>query len=167
MKVHSDGKAAGGVRVNHITLEMLGLSASVNQMIAAETNDWFEYPGYFRSKAHCQLDLFTRGAGEKFTVAIATEIKENDGLSVTNAIQYIAATICKQYNLQPKDLIMIEHYGKDRVLGERYSLVRFKHTRHDREGWHFEDPDWFHLEKTEIERLIGLELYIPNESAYE
>lgn len=141
----------------HITLEMLGLKASVNPMVAAETNDWFEFPGYFRSKAHCQLDLFTRGGGEKFTIAVVTEIKENKGLSITNGIEYIAATIAKQYNLQPKDLILIEHWHKDNILEEHYSLVRFKSTAHERDGWHFREPEWFHLEKSELDRLVGIE----------
>lgn len=150
-----------------ITLEMLGLSASVHQMIPVETDDWYEYPGYFNSVAHCQLDIFTRGVGEKFTVAIVTELKENEGLSVTNAIQYIAAKLCKERKLAAKDLILIEHYGADRVLGERYSLIRFKKDYKDGKGWHFEEPEWFHLEKSEINRLIGLDADIPNESAYE
>lgn len=139
-----------------ITLEMLGLKASVNPMVAAETNDWFEYPGYFRSVAHCQLDLFTRGGGEKFTIAIVTELAENKGLSITNAIEYIAATIAKKYNLQPKDLVLVEHWHKDNILDEHYSLVRFKSTKHERDGWKFHEPDWAPLEKSELDRLIGI-----------
>ncbi len=149
---------------NNVTLEMLNLSASVNPMVTT-TDPWFEYPGYFRSKAHCQLDTFTH-EGEKFTVAVATELKANEGLSITNGIQYIASVICKQRNLQPKDLILIEHYGQDTILPERYSLVRFKHTRHDWEGWHFEDPEWIPINLPEIDRLVGLTVDILNESAY-
>jgi len=140
-----------------ITLENLGLSASVNPMIAAETNDWWEFPGYFRSVAHCQLDLFTRGGGEKFTVAIVTELEENKGLSITNGIEYIAAKIAKEHNLQPKDLILVEHWHGDKILDEHYSLVRFKGTKHERGGWSFQNPEWVPLEKAELDRLIGIE----------
>jgi hypothetical protein len=156
---------------NHIipsgpTLEMLGLSPSVNPMTSS-TNNWYEYPGYFRSKAHCQLDLFIRGGGEKFTVAIVTELKKNQGLSITNAAEYIAAQLCSDYKIQPYDLILIEHYGIDRILSERYSLIRFKSSYKDAKGWHFTEPDWFPLEKSEVNRLVGIEVNIRSESAYE
>jgi hypothetical protein len=141
----------------HLTLEMLGLSASVNPLHSMEEDHWFEYPGYFRRSAHCKLEVYER-PGQAFRVVIATELPTNDGLSITNAAESLWATVCKKHSIEPIDIVMLEHYPKDNVLDEHWTLVRF--TRQVRLGnnWKFEGVEWFHLEKTELERLLGQEI---------
>lgn len=138
--------------MSHLTLEKLGLSASVNPLTLIQQNDWFEFPGYFRTTAHCKLELYARD-NEGFRVAVVTELKKNKGLSITNGIEYIAASICREYNIMPSNLILIEHYETDKILKEHWTLVRFgKITK----PLKFEDPKWFDLKKMELNRLIGI-----------
>lgn len=143
-----------------IKLENLGLSASVNPMSVSYTSDWFEYPGYFRKPAHCQLEVYRRESGEGYAVVIATELENNDGASITNASESLATVVCKQFDIHPSELILIEHYPADTVIKEdRYSLVKFS-RKWTGKGWNdFSDRDWFPLEKPELERLLGAEVF--------
>lgn len=141
-----------------ITLEKMGLSASVNPMSASFTDDWFEYPGYFHKPAHCQIDVFKREGGEGYTVVIATELENNDGASITNASESLANHLCKKLSILPQDLILVEHYLADSTLPEHYSLVRFKNIRRNRNEFTFEGRSWLPMEKTELERLLGVEV---------
>lgn len=144
----------------HITLEQMGLSASVNPMGLVYTDNWFEYPGFFRRPAHCQIDAHRREGGG-YTVVIATELAKNDGASITNASESLARTICEKLQILPQELILIEHYLVDRILSDHYSLVKFTRTRSRERGqmWDdFADRQWFPMDKTELERLLGVQL---------
>lgn len=143
-----------------LTLEKLGLSASVDPLSRTYQDDWFEYPGYFHKPAHCQLEVYRRESGEGYIVVIATELAANDGASITNASESLAVQICKNFSLpHPQKLILIEHYYADSVLPESYSLVRFQNIRRVQTNrdvkFVFEGRSWLPLEKSELERLIG------------
>lgn len=90
-------------------------------------------------------------------MAIVTEVESNPGLSITNGIEYIAAALSQKFNLQPKDLVLVEHYHEDKILPEHYHVVKFRDARHNREGWKFSEPQWIPVEKSELDRLIGIQ----------
>lgn len=68
------------------------------------------YQGYHGCDSHCQLDLYQRSDGKY--LAIVTELADNPGTSVTNRIEHLATKISVDYQIAPKDLLVIEHYGE-------------------------------------------------------
>jgi len=145
----------------HITLEHMGSSASADPLEMIISDDWFDYPGFFRKPAHCQIEVFKRASGEGYTVVIATELAANDGASITNASESLAQRLCETLNIDPSELILVEHYFADKILPEHYSLVKFTRTRSRERNkmWNdFGDRTWLPMEKSELERLLGQSL---------
>jgi hypothetical protein len=145
-------------RVTGIPLEKIGLSPSVNPMALLHEDEWFEFPGYFKKPAHTAIEVYGRPGAEGYKVVIATELSTNDGVSITNGSESLAAAICSKLDIMPQDLILIEHYAGDSILGEHYDLVRFT-VRRERNGYSFEDRKWLPLDKSQLERLLGIEIY--------
>jgi hypothetical protein len=55
----------------------------------------------------------------------------------------------------------IEHYFADRIAPEHYSLIKFTRARSRTRGkmWDdFTDRQWLPMEKSELERLLGVEV---------
>src|SRR5271157_1480979 len=136
--------------MKHLTLEDLGFSASVEPMTLAHQDSWFEFPGYFRRPAHTQIEVWSRAKGG-YSVVIATELENNDGVSITNGCESLAATVCRKFNIEPKKLVLVEYYPKDSALDAHYSLIKFKKILRPLA---FQDRQWFPLEKSELERLL-------------
>lgn len=44
---------------------------------------------------------------------IATELSDNPGMSITNAAEYAASEVCRQLEIDPYQLVWIEHYPPD------------------------------------------------------
>jgi hypothetical protein len=149
-----------------ITLEQLGLSASVDPMQLTFRDDWFEFPGYFKKPAHTQIEVYSRSNGG-YSVVIATELDNNDGVSITNGSESLAMELCRKLIIKPTDLILVEHYGADygadQFLPEHWDLVRFsvghpgKSTKNIGR-FQFGEREWFPLDKSQLERLLGMEL---------
>ncbi len=115
----------------------------------------FEYPNLGSGTTRCYLQVYYQD-GEPL-VAIATELPDNDGTSVTNAIERIAGVIREQFRVAHEDLIMIEHqlprstYRDGRLdLPEEFSRVRFLIR-----GGQFRRPQWSHVLRAALEALIG------------
>lgn len=149
-----------------ITLEQLGLSPSVNPMEFQYSDDWFQFPGFFRQPAHTAIRVYSRNKvstdtraadSSSYVVVIATELDANKGVSITNGSESLAKTICDRLHIRPEDLILIEHYEKDSILDEHYDLVKFE-VRRGRAGLEFTNREWFPLDADQLERLIGAEV---------
>ncbi len=114
----------------------------------------FEYPNLGSGTTRCYLQVYYQD-GEPL-VAIATDLLDNDGTSVTNAIERIADVIREQFQVPHEDLMVFEHYQeRDHRRGradypELFSRVRF-HIR----GGRFRRPQWSHVARAELEALIG------------
>lgn len=91
--------------------------------------------------------------GEKKTVVVATELNENQGTSITNAVEYLAAEVCKDFGIEPSKLVWIEHYERDMELPERYDLVTMQFHDNQR-GFRFVGPKWRPLQAEKVERAI-------------
>ncbi len=72
-------------------------------------------------------------------VVICEEIDGNPGMSVTNAIEYIAFQICEQFNINPKQLVLIEHYDTWYCNEDEWNLVIFKKMPPES---NFQGPEW-------------------------
>jgi hypothetical protein len=116
--------------------------------------DRFEYRGLNGRPAWCRLELIPLSGGR--TVAIATEMIDNPGTSITNAAEYLASFVCDCFEIDPDKLVWIEHYGYGGRHDRTYDLVTFRRRptemirwakavlRYHASGWpgHFEEPQW-------------------------
>lgn len=105
----------------------------------------YHYKGYSGCRSICGLKIIRRFLGEIYVVL--TELKDNQGTSITNAIENIATKIYKEYmqDTAVHDIHWIEHYGqcsykKDGTAkDESFSLVKL--TWNNQKGC-FQDPKW-------------------------
>ena len=103
------------------------------------------------SKASCGLRLFeARSTGK--VVAVVTD-HEGVGARVASGIEVIASRICKEYDVEPERLLVIEHTPEEEVAGsifdEHYALVSFDYN--PRRG--FRSPSWNPLTPEDVARL--------------
>jgi hypothetical protein len=99
-------------------------------------------------------------------VVVATELPENEGASITNAAEELAADVLAGYLPErageERPFVWIEHYpprpgGRD----ETFDLVTFEHYRLRQElragRWRMllGEPVWRHLAREQVEALIG------------
>jgi hypothetical protein len=83
--------------------------------------------------AHCRIELVPasggRGPADDRVVVIATELIDNPGMSVTNAVEALATQACEQFDLNPRSVVWIEFYGypanEDPLAARPYDRVRF------------------------------------------
>ena len=109
-------------------------------------------------------------------IALVTEQPANEGLSITNGIEVIAAAICRHYGLNPRHTVLIEHYDDraqgytarlpGRIDGKKFSCIVFERMEavHS-QAVHSEvqsvclrHPQWRCLDKAKVETLIGQKL---------
>lgn len=147
-----------------ITLEMLGLTAATKPLNHALIHERFNYEGYrgIGRNAFAYLDLYQTAKLER--VFIVTEAPDNTGTSITNRAEVVAMTIEMRLKFgqsfagddhRPNSkMIYIEHYPRSKSRSnnakENFSLVTFM-----LEGRQYSDPNWTHLDRSEVERLIG------------
>jgi hypothetical protein len=106
----------------------------------------YNFKGLYGCKSRCELEVIGN-------VAIVTETEGNPGTSVTNAVETLAAQICKEYNIKPIDLHLIEHYperGRG-AIPETFDRVSFE-AIHLVNGL-FVSPTWNRMSKDDVEGL--------------
>jgi hypothetical protein len=97
----------------------------------------FAYKSPNRFDGICRIEQIN--LPDERTVVICEQIDENPGISITNAVEYIAEQICAQLNIDPQKLVMIQHYDTWYSYEKEWSLVTFKKI--PPEGM-FEEPQW-------------------------
>jgi hypothetical protein len=101
----------------------------------------YQYKPYWHfDQSRCRLRIYERQGS---TVAVLTELADNDGMSVTNAIEWLLPQVAKQYEL-PSDTIWIEHYEPQQGLPESYDLVSLASGA----------PTWRRLSGDELQALL-------------
>ena len=101
----------------------------------------------FGNDSSCHLRVYQfLSAG--IAVAIATELRENRGPSITNSAESLWREVVKEYDLDPEKTHFVEHYRDD-----VYDFVSFDWI----DGYPIK-PNWRHGTKEEIEKLIGEKL---------
>jgi hypothetical protein len=110
----------------------------------------YEYQGYWGRSARYRLRLYRLASG--VTVAIATELSDNPGTSITNYAAELATMVRGQFLEQGQGLLWIEHYpGEGRDLGrETFDRVTFRW-----DGQRYDDPEWHPSSHADVEALIG------------
>ncbi|HEY9614525.1 hypothetical protein [Allocoleopsis sp.] len=104
----------------------------------------------------CRIRIYCRNANIRDSeewVVIGSEVKENEGQSITNCVEYLFEKVCQFYRIKLEKTTWIEHYNqdsyKDRDREEEYSLVTLS------DGGR---PYWKYLTRSELESLIILTL---------
>ena len=148
------------------TLETLDLVPATNplkQVYSSNTSGLLAYHGYGAMGTVCHLEVYD---GPDMLVAVATEVPQNRGCSITNGSKTVALAVEKVMGLghvfgSPqtgnKRYALIEHYiehsypGRDK--SEDFSLIRFLGA--DGSSDYYTDREWTPITKSELERLIG------------
>ena len=93
------------------------------------------------------------------TVIVLTELDDNPGISVTNAVERIAELVCARFNkknLKEKTVkdctcVWVEHYPETSGGDESFDFVYFK----TRKNGTFFSPEWKRTTKEQVDRLIA------------
>ena len=81
----------------------------------------YNFTGFHACACICDLEIIKN-------LVIAFEMPENEGTSVTNMAEHLATQVCKDFDIDPKHLIWIEHYperGEWKDYPESFDLVSF------------------------------------------
>ncbi len=96
-------------------------------------------------------------------VVVFSEVAENTGQSITNAIEQLAAEVILANALPSKETVVIEHYpaASRPTEKETFDLVTFSHADPEpilRAGkWQLElgEPEWSPIDRQAVETLLG------------
>ena len=114
-----------------------------------ESDNQLCYDGYYGCDSHCRLRIFRDGAT---VVAIVTEMPDNPGTSVTNAIEILDLKICTECACTPSTFMLFESYPDQDDL----DLVRFHKVSTN--PLEFSNPYWKRYTKVHVEGLLGVKL---------
>jgi hypothetical protein len=80
----------------------------------------FEFNGFYGCYSKCGYRLEQT---DKWTVLIVSELDDNPGTSITNAIEILFPQICDQLNLDLDNLVWLEHYPESSMRTETWDIV--------------------------------------------
>lgn len=104
----------------------------------------FRFTGLHGYPCVCRLEIHRLADGRM--AAVATELKDNPGTSITNAAEDLASQVCDHLGVKPEQLVWIEHYayaGAGNAIKERtYDRVTFAPGAPDGPPTRFKDPQW-------------------------
>jgi hypothetical protein len=143
------------------------------------------YRDWKNAEAHCQVRIYAgTERSQHLPVVILTELADNDGPSITNTVEQIAAEVLIRYLPEqdglapPQDglappFVLVERYPDrqprgvearwhDPFFGETFDLVtldRWSPRRGRAVGrrvvYTLGTPDWHHVDRAQVEELIG------------
>ena len=127
----------------------------------------YDYEGFHGCQAHCQVERHHNPATGK-DILILTEVEDNTGTSVTNMVEHLAARLINEYDLDPANTIIIEHYPERGRLSypypETWDLVTPGFYKRPDGAWIGCVPQspgsdmWRRLTPTEVNALVGQEI---------
>jgi len=85
----------------------------------------YEYQGFWKCKAHCDIESCTRPDGKR--VFIATELPCNPGTSITNMAEELATAVRKMHGIFTDQFIWIEHYPAHQDPSQPHLVPAFCH----------------------------------------
>jgi len=137
-----------------------------------KTHDYtHHYRGTWRDDGRCRIEIYQPEAGEAgcHPVIVATERDENDGPSVTNMAEYLAAEVIARHFPHLLDapaaggqpVVWLERYPPGRGVPGEYDRVTFAPWR-SRAAWlggtlrrALGTPDWARLDRAAVAALFG------------
>jgi len=113
---------------------------------------YFDYLGQWDSPSRCGMKTVQRKDGK--ILVIATEIyRQNPGTPVTEWCAPLATQILQSLNINPVDLIFIEHTPDLRSKLTFYSET-FDHVTFDWDGKKFTNPQWTRLAREQVDVMM-------------
>ena len=124
----------------------------------------FTYTSARGAEGRCYLMVYERKAS--LPVVIAYEVASNEGPSVTTAAASIATQVWQQILPDAKEgIVFVEAYKDTRPIqgapAERFAEVPF-----DLDSNALHSPRWRHIERADVEALIGGPASLPVERSY-
>ncbi len=120
----------------------------------------------------CRIRIYLPDEERDAVVVICTELPNNPGMSVTNAVRSVAAEVVEAYRL-PTPLVWIEHHPPDATDGrtETFEMVLFDscEVKEARSAYlgdravEIGSPTWKVLDRASVEMLVGEELLLVGE----
>ena len=116
----------------------------------------FNFKGYWGVSSICGVDIYHQNDDK--VVVVLTELPENHGTSITNAIELIAEQVVEAYGLQNRDIVWVEHYP------EQVDPYNYKHIMHENSfdlvvmtaiDNEFFNPQWKRISEVEFVKLIA------------
>jgi len=105
----------------------------------------FTYTDMNKNQAQCDIERIGR-------LVIMTELANNTGASVTNAVEYIIEQYCKQNDLNYTDLIIVEQYDDrsyDFPSETNRSIVTFTPNQNGKLA-----PTWQHISSEKFGEMV-------------
>lgn len=134
----------------------------------ALTQDYrYDYEGLWQHPAVCRIRVYERS--NNAPVVIASELPENPGTSITNMCEFLAAEVIAKHlpavfeSTDPEPVIWIEQYPRDphnTKLPEFTKATFTNYTPHVEwlgrsKRLRIGQPQWSHLEREQVEQLVG------------
>ena len=111
--------------------------------MAKTADEVIEFPTY-NQPARSRVRVYASSGG---ITAVATELMEdNGGPSITNAAEWMWATVVEKFGMKLSETTFVEHYRKRE--GEIFDVVTFDRSE-------FEKPKWRRISRLALEELIG------------
>jgi hypothetical protein len=92
----------------------------------------------------CRCDIEVYG-----NVVIATELKDNIGVSITSCAEDLANEICKKYEINLDRLIWIECYSKANGFPKEVDLVKFSIVHGS-----LCNPEWIKISQGKVDKIL-------------
>ncbi len=112
----------------------------------------------------CRIRVYLPDEEQDAVVVICTELANNPGMSITNAVRRIAAEVIEAHRL-PTPLVWIEHHPPETTNGrtEAFEMVLFdSYEVRERRASYLGDraveigsPTWKALDRATVEMLVG------------
>ena len=115
--------------------------------------DSFQYHDCWGRLGACAIEALKLRDGR--VTVIATELRDNPGMSITNAAEYVATELCQYLGVDPVHLVWIEHYGYPAPAGfpkRTYDLVTFARITPG-ESRFFHEPTWRVMKEADWQSL--------------
>ncbi len=133
---------------NHGKRRAPSASENATPMRVNRSRAAYQFPGLYGFPSKCGLAIYKQ---EGRAVVVFTELPDNPGTSVTNAIELLATQVCSEMLLhyRPADIRFVEHYPADRHRQkETYDLVQLEW-----DGSQFKSPRWSRLDVAATDSL--------------
>ena len=112
----------------------------------------YNFKGLWDLPSICGLKMVKK---DDKTIVIATDLYDNNpGTSITEWNTKLAMELCNKFEINPKNIIFIEHTPeKDTKL--EFNRETFFRVDFTLENNQFINPDWNQLTKEEVDKLIS------------
>lgn len=127
-------------------------NSNINNPKIDELFHWKKREGIPGAAGCCRIRIYCNNTNIPDSdrwIIIGSEVKESQGQSITNCVEYLFGKVCKFYGIKPEETTWIEHYNQDsyedRDREEEYSLVTLSPGAR---------PCWKYLRSDDVEALI-------------